>query len=307
MQKVVLYHYSPRVTKCTDQSKEPLWKTPLLCSKEQGIPLCNWDPTNSRNCHWRIILWSEATHHWSSVSTKHSSISGRRCLQMCPIWFMKKNHVSQYRKKAYISSGQRGLKQRERKSHLSSAVSKFSWCWIMFQNSFSIPWVSQTAWKQLRKTSKGEREFLTAPVHPLLLDTEDCTHDKHSGLWSSTSKQMCASGDRPAFKSIIANACPLQCLIQSSFPAWQGRIKWKHAKYTNIKPLNSEHTIKINGNRDQFQIKQQQRKNLKKQTPSPHTLKTFLSWFSMLPEYIYGYVTKEKSKMPLVNGVLKNW
>lgn len=117
--------------------------TPVL--KEQGIPLCNWGPTNSRNYPWRIVLWSEATHPWSSVSTNHCSISGRRCLQMCSIWFMKKNHVCQYRKKAYISTDQRDFKQRERKSHLSSAASKFSWCWTMFQDSFSIPWVSQAA------------------------------------------------------------------------------------------------------------------------------------------------------------------
>lgn len=217
---------------------------------------------------------------------------------------MKKNHVCQYRKKAYISTDQRDFKQRERKSHLSSAASKFSWCWTMFQDSFSIPWVSQAAWKTEKRKA---REFLTAWAHPLLLDTGDCTYAQHCELCSSTNQQMCAAGDRPAFKSIIANACPLQCLIQSPFPAWQGRIKWKHAKYINIKPLNSEHSIKINGNRDQFQIKQQQRKNLKKQTPSPHTPKIFLSWFIMLPAYIYGFVTKEKSKMPLVNGVLKNW
>lgn len=139
----------------------------------------------------------------------------------------------------------------------------------MFQNSFSIPWVSQTAWKQLQNKSKREREreLLAALVHTLLLGTEDCTYDKHSELGSGIKEQMCAAGDRPAFKSTIANACPLQCLIQSPFPAWWGRIKWKHAKYTNIKPLNSEHTIKINRNRDQFQIKQQQRKKLEEINP----------------------------------------
>lgn len=177
-------------------------------------------------------------------------MSGRRCLQICCIWFMMKNYVSQYTKKAYTSINQKGLKKKRektlfllqypnapdvgwRQSGKDSACSRIkAFHPLAFTNSL------KTSMKvQLERVSHciGSptiiRHWKIAPMTTTL----SC----EAASWSSIKKQMCASGDRPVFKRMIVNACPSQCLIQSPFPAWQGRIKWKFAKYTNIKPLNS--------------------------------------------------------------------